>query len=80
MEFSREQALVDPEAVNAAITAALGAPQLPVIDDAPSDLVSLPGGLVYGGKVIKTAIVRELNGSDGSAQPGDQGKQRIPLY
>jgi hypothetical protein len=67
MEFSREEALADPEAVNAAISAALGAPQLPVIDDAPSDLVTLPGGLAYGGKVIKTAIVRELNGSDEEA-------------
>jgi hypothetical protein len=67
MEFSREQALADPEAVNAAITAALGGPQLPIIDDAPSDLVNLPGGLVYSGKMIKTAIVRELNGSDEEA-------------
>jgi hypothetical protein len=30
----------------------------------PDDLVTLPGGLVKNGKVIKTAIVKELNGED----------------
>jgi hypothetical protein len=33
----------------------------------PDDLVTLPGGLVKDGKVIKTAIVKELNGEDEEA-------------
>jgi len=64
---SREQALADPGATNALINAALAAGGLPIIGEAPNDLVNLPGGLVFGGKVFKTATVRELNGSDEEA-------------
>lgn len=56
----------DPAAANAAARAALNSakekfPDAPIPDP---DLVNLPGGLVANGKVIRTAIVRELTGAD----------------
>lgn len=67
---SREDALANPGQTNtevSAILAGAGVNDAPEIEDAPDDLVKLPGGLVRGGKVYRTAIVRELNGSDEEA-------------
>lgn len=65
--FSREEALANPDAVNAAIAAAMGNAGIPIIPEAPGDLISLPGGLVYAGNVIRTATIKELNGADEEA-------------
>ena len=40
---------------------------LPVADLPPDDLVTLPGGYIHKGSVIKHAVVRELNGEDEEA-------------
>lgn len=63
---SREEVLADPAKANAELLAATSSipPEAP---DAPDDIVRLPGGLVRGGNVIRTAQVRELNGSDEEA-------------
>lgn len=57
-------AIENPEAANAAIARAL-APDMdaPVIEAAVDDEVTLPGGLVLGGRVVKSAQVRELDGN-----------------
>lgn len=62
--------LENPEKANADITAALDDSvhvNLPTIDAPPDDLVELPGGLVKGDRVVKTAIVKELTGKDEEA-------------
>lgn len=65
---TREQALADPERTNADARAVLaGSMAAPQIEDAPDDLVKLPGGLIRGGKVDRTATVRELDGLDEEA-------------
>lgn len=65
---TREEALANPEQANAAINEILaGTNEAPQVPDVPDDLVKLPGGLVRGGKVYKTAVVRELDGSDEEA-------------
>lgn len=66
---TREDALADPSATNAEINAAIGnvLGNPPEIDPPPDDIVRLPGGLVRGGKVYRTAQVRELDGSDEEA-------------
>lgn len=58
--------VTDPAAAEAAARAVMAEskeklPSAPVPDP---DLVNLPGGLVVGGKAIRTARVRELNGYD----------------
>lgn len=65
---TREDALANPGRVNADIGAIVaGSSPAPEVPDAPDDQVKLPGGLVRGGKVYRTAVVRELNGSDEEA-------------
>ena len=64
---TREEALADPAKTNAEINSVVSGGGAPEIEDAPDDLVSLPGGLVKGNKVYRTAQVRELNGSDEEA-------------
>lgn len=65
---TREEALADPARANADINAILaGTNDAPEVPQPPDDLVTLPGGLVRGGKVYKTAVVRELDGSDEEA-------------
>lgn len=64
---SRDELLADPSRANALSEQALGVNQVPVIPDPPVDFVTFPGGLMHGGQVIKTAQVRELNGSDEEA-------------
>lgn len=62
--------LANPEKANADIAAALSDSThvtMPAIDIPPDDLVELPGGLVKGERVIKTATVRELTGKDEEA-------------
>lgn len=61
--------LDDPAKANAEIAALLegSKSELPTISFPADDLVNLPGGLVRNGSVIKTALVRELNGSDEEA-------------
>lgn len=58
-EISREEALADPGKVNALIEQVLGTSQVPVMPDAPGDLVTLSTG--------KYATVKELTGSDEEA-------------
>lgn len=67
---TREESLASPGKTNAEIDAILsgaGVNNAPEMDTPPPDLVKLPGGLVHGGKVLRTAVVRELNGSDEEA-------------
>jgi hypothetical protein len=65
--ISRDELLADPSRANALSEQALGINQVPMIPDPPVDFVTFPGGLMHGGQVIKTAQVRELNGSDEEA-------------
>lgn len=67
---TRDDALANPGLANAEINSAIdkaGVSAAPEIEDAPDDLVNLPGGLIRGGTAIRTAQVRELNGSDEEA-------------
>jgi hypothetical protein len=67
---TRADALANPGETNAQVAAVLndaGVNTPPEITEAPDDLVRLPGGLVRDGKVTKTAVVRELTGSDEEA-------------
>lgn len=55
----------NPEKANADVAAVLDAAtkaDFPVLADPPPDLVELPGGLVKGDELIRTATVRELTG------------------
>jgi hypothetical protein len=65
--ISREELLADPSRANALSAQALGHNDIPVIPEPPTDFVNFPGGLMHGGQIIKTAQVRELNGSDEEA-------------
>lgn len=68
--ITREQSAENPEATNATIANALahaGVNVAPEVSSPPNDLVKLPGGLVLGGVVHRTAVVRELNGADEEA-------------
>ena len=67
--MTREEILADPGAAQAALDYAAKASMsdLPVADLPPDDLVTLPGGYVHKGTVIKHAVVRELNGEDEEA-------------
>ena len=69
MGATREDALASPEKTNADIGALLneaGVNPQPPIEDPPDDTVKLPGGFVQG-KVRRTAVIRELDGSDEEA-------------
>lgn len=62
--------LDNPDAANKEIDAVLDDTKKPepvVIETPPDDLVALPGGLVRKDRVIRTAVVRELNGEDEEA-------------
>jgi hypothetical protein len=67
--MERVNPLDNPEKANAEIAALLEGTKsdLPTISFPADDLVNLPGGLIKDGKVIRTALVRELNGSDEEA-------------
>jgi len=65
--ITREEALADPSRVNDLIAQVIGSQDIPVIADAPGDLITLPGGLFYNGKVYTTAQVKELTGADEEA-------------
>lgn len=64
--MTREEVLANPEGAAAALKAAEKAMQspLPVADPPPEDVVTLPGGLMHKGRLIKHVTVRELNGED----------------
>lgn len=67
---TREASLASPATTNAevdAILAGAGVNTPPVIEDVPDDTVKLPGGVIRDGKLIRTAVVRELNGADEEA-------------
>lgn len=58
----------NPAKSQAEINALLSEPtEYPSINFPPDDLVTLPGGLMRNGKLIKTAMVRELTGEDEEA-------------
>jgi hypothetical protein len=65
--ISRDELLADPARANALSAQALGHNDIPVMPEPPMDFVTLPGGLMHGGQLIRTAQVRELNGSDEEA-------------
>lgn len=65
--ISRDEILADPSRANALSDVALGVNKIPVIPEPPVDFITFPGGLMHGGIIIKTAQVRELNGSDEEA-------------
>ena len=64
--MTREDILANPQAANAALQEAAAAVKspLPSAPLPPDDLVTLPGGLVHKGKVLRHAVVRELTGED----------------
>jgi hypothetical protein len=64
---TREEALANPAQTNAEINAVVAGASAPEIEPPPDDTVRLPGGLARNGKIVKTAVVRELNGSDEEA-------------
>lgn len=62
--MSREEIADNGAAANAEISKALSDDfEKPVVPLPPSDLVTLPGGYMYQGEVVRTVQVRELNGS-----------------
>lgn len=67
--MTREEILENPQAAQAALDLATKMSQadLPPAELPPDDLVTLPGGFVHKGSVIKHAVVRELNGEDEEA-------------
>lgn len=68
--INRDEALSNPGKVNAEVDAALkavGNDEFPVPPEPSDDLVNLPGGITIKGQTLKTATVRELNGSDEEA-------------
>lgn len=67
--MTRDEILENPGAAAAAldsITKMAGA-DMPVAEIPPDDLVTLPGGYIHKGDVIRNAVVRELNGADEEA-------------
>lgn len=67
--MTREEALANPEAANAALNSFLAGvvTDAPVAELPPDDRVDLPGGLSYKGQLIKHVMVRELTGEDEEA-------------
>lgn len=62
---NRIDPLADPQAANDQIDSLLN--EIPEVPEPPDDLVRLPGGFLRKGEVVRTAVVRELNGSDEEA-------------
>lgn len=62
--MKRDEILTDPGAAQAALQSVQAAMQtpMPVASLPPSDMVTLPGGLVHKGDVIRHVVVRELTG------------------
>ncbi len=61
--MTRAEALANPAEANAQLEALLGDDnEKPVLEPPPSDLIELPGGLVYHGEVYRSVRVRELDG------------------
>jgi hypothetical protein len=67
--MTRDEILADPGAAAAALDSInkIAGTDLPVADLPADDLVTLPGGHIHKGEVIRTAVVRELNGADEEA-------------
>lgn len=67
--MTREEILENPGAAAAALDSIgkMAGTDMPVAEIPPDDLVTLPGGHVHKGEVIRTAVVRELNGEDEEA-------------
>jgi hypothetical protein len=62
---TRDEILDSPAEAKAALDAAqkaMNSSPLPVADFPPVDMVTLPGGLMHKGKLIKQVMVRELTG------------------
>jgi hypothetical protein len=68
---SKEDLLAKAQAgstrIQAVLDQAQGVGNLPVMPEPPDDLVALPGGIQRGVTLVRTAVVRELNGSDEEA-------------
>ena len=64
--MTREEILANPAAANDALSAVEKALKSPLPDPElpPDDRVTLPGGFVHKGKLIRHVIVRELTGED----------------
>ena len=67
--MTRDEILAKPATAQAAIKEVAGAAKSPLPDAPfpPDDLVTLPGGLVHKGTMIRQAVVRELTGEDEEA-------------
>jgi hypothetical protein len=67
--MTREEILARPAAAQAAIKEIAEAAKSPLPDAPfpPDDLVTLPGGLMHKGTLIRQAVVRELTGEDEEA-------------
>jgi hypothetical protein len=62
------RAAAGADQINAILGQAGGSPsEIPGIPEPPDDLVTLPGGILRGEAFVRTAQVRELNGSDEEA-------------
>jgi hypothetical protein len=64
--MTREEILANPKAAEAALASLDKAAKSPLPDAPfpPDDFVTLPGGLMHKGTLIKHAVVRELTGED----------------
>ena len=62
--MTRDEILANPTAAQAALDDVAKEPKspLPVAEYPPDDLVTLPGGLMYKGELLRTVVVRELTG------------------
>lgn len=67
--MTRDQILENPGAAAAQLDAInkMAGTDMPVAEIPPDDLVTLPGGYIHKGEVLRTAVVRELNGEDEEA-------------
>ena len=80
--MTREEILAGPWRGQRALAdlAAASKSALPVAQYPPDDLVTLPGGLMHKGKMLRQAVVRELTGEDEErAGPGAPEHQHLPL-
>lgn len=64
--MTRDEILANPGAAKAALDAVAESAKspLPVADFPPDNLVTLPGGLIHKGELIKHVTVKELTGED----------------
>lgn len=67
--MTKDEILANPAAAQSALTGAAEAAKspLPVAPFPPDDLVTLPGGIMHKGDLIKRVVVRELDGEDEEA-------------